>query len=40
MVTMAHRLNAGTEFPQGARYNPKTKINHTYVVGDAIPTTY
>lgn len=25
---------------QGARYNPKTKINHTYVVGDSIPTTY
>lgn len=25
---------------QGAKYNPKTKINHTYVVGDSIPTTY
>lgn len=25
---------------QGARWNPKTRINHTYVVGDSIPTTY
>lgn len=25
---------------QGARWNPKTRINHTYVVGDEIPTTY
>ena len=25
---------------QGARWNPKTRINHTYVVADAIPTTY
>lgn len=25
---------------QGARWNPKTKINHTYVIGDSIPTTY
>lgn len=25
---------------QGARFNPKTKINHTYVIGDSIPTTY
>ena len=25
---------------QGARWNPKTKINHTYVIGDKIPTTY
>jgi hypothetical protein len=25
---------------QGARWNPKTRINHTYVVSDALPTTY
>jgi hypothetical protein len=25
---------------QGARWNPKTRINHTYVIGNAIPTTY
>lgn len=25
---------------QGARWNPKTRINHTYVVTDNIPTTY
>lgn len=25
---------------QGARWNPKVRINHTYVVSDAIPTTY
>ncbi len=25
---------------QGARWNPKVKINHTYVLGDSIPTTY
>ena len=25
---------------QGARWNPKTRINHTYVVGDEIPTSY
>lgn len=25
---------------QGARWNPKTRINHTYVVGDKIPTAY
>ena len=25
---------------QGARWNPKTRINHSYVVSDAIPTTY
>lgn len=25
---------------QGARWSPKTRINHTYVVGDSIPTTY
>ncbi len=25
---------------QGTRWNPKTRINHSYVVGDAIPTTY
>lgn len=25
---------------QGARWNPKTKINHTYVIGDSVPTTY
>jgi hypothetical protein len=24
---------------QGARWNPKTKINHTYVIGDSVPTT-
>lgn len=25
---------------QGARWNPKVKINHTYVVGDELPTSY
>jgi len=25
---------------QGARWNPKTKINHTYVIADCVPTTY
>lgn len=25
---------------QGARWNPKTRINHTYVVGDELPTSY
>lgn len=25
---------------QGARWNPKTRINHTYVVSDLAPTTY
>lgn len=25
---------------QGARWNPKVRINHTYVVSDAIPTVY
>lgn len=25
---------------QGARWNPKTKINHTYTIGDSVPTTY
>lgn len=25
---------------QGARWSPKTRINHTYVVGDSIPTSY
>lgn len=25
---------------QGARWNPKVRINHTYVATDAIPTTY
>jgi hypothetical protein len=25
---------------QGARWNPKVRINHTYVISDAIPTTY
>lgn len=25
---------------QGARWNPKVRINHTYVVGDVLPTTY
>lgn len=25
---------------QGARWNPKRRINHTYVIGDSIPTTY
>ena len=25
---------------QGARWNPKTRINHTYVIGSSIPTTY
>lgn len=25
---------------QGARWNPKTKINHTYTIGDCVPTTY
>ncbi len=25
---------------QGARWNPKTRINHTYVIGSSLPTTY
>jgi hypothetical protein len=25
---------------QGARWNPKTRINHTYVIGSSVPTTY
>lgn len=25
---------------QGARWNPKVKINHTYTVGDALPTVF
>lgn len=25
---------------QGARWNPKVRINHTYVCGDVLPTTY
>ena len=25
---------------QGARWSPKVRLNHTYVVGDSIPTTY
>jgi hypothetical protein len=25
---------------QGARWNPKVRLNHTYTVGDSVPTTY
>ena len=25
---------------QGARWNPKVRLNHTYTIGDAVPTTY
>ena len=25
---------------QGARWDPKVRLNHTYTMGDAVPTTY